>query len=644
MSAEKLAPNVGSGSGVNPNNLRNWLNQEDKLRARCAINPDHLNAEGKHKGGRGNKKPGWQKSFSTGSAPWFPELEEKLDDLMTHTRRKRIRVSANDVRTWMVALVAEAVREDESLGRDPDERKLNWKGGSGWLRNFLKRKGWTRRRATNKRSHSPEDLIGPVLGWVRFLAKIRHEHPSEDDPIWGVFGPRTSFNVDGVPIVFCSANRQTLERKGSERVSIIVPGNGLDKRQATLHLLIRALGEQPWPTIILAGAYTADGKPDRKKRAEEMKKYEQYHVHVLWQSKAWLDTKTANDWAKTCLKPDLDRLGLKDSETLLISDNLDAQRSESLRKELDNMHCFPVYGPKNGTDVWQPVDHGIGREYQKRLELSYYEWTRTSECAQIFRNKKAPTAARRRELMVKWVHDAYEYFECERAKKEANNEHSMFYSAFLRTGALVSAKTRYVPTIGAPSVDLVVSAQQDEIDRGMNPEGLRTAMEQSKDPYFKQHDIKTFRDLYVCSYPDKCTHRDCSSNRESFDDMLSQDDKARDEATLTRRFRELSSSTNPIAKLLVKCIRQGRMKWAGMSMTKFLSSGVTALLSYLSETQDDGKPAHDIDLYRDDKSIKKLGKRFVTTAWDYEEVSKGAVDQILLTLRKSDDPVHLMID
>jgi hypothetical protein len=87
------------------------------------------------------------------------------------------------------------------------------------------------------------------------------------------------------------------------------------------------------------------------------------------------------------------------------------------------------------------------------------------------------------------------------------------------------------------------------------------------------------------------------------------------------------------------------MKWAGSSLIKFLSGGVSALLSHLSETkaEDDETPAHDIDLYLS-KESKQLGKRFVTKAWDFEEVSKGAVDQILLTPRAGNNSVPLLID
>jgi hypothetical protein len=192
-----------------------------------------------------------------------------------------VKVSIANVIEWMATLVAESARQDAAEHKEADPRKLNWKGSRGWLKGFLKRYGWVRRLATNKRSHGAEDLLGDVLGFILFLAELRRANPSDKDPVWGVFGPLNTFNGDSVPLSFCSTSRTTLERNGAVRVSIIVPGSRLDKRQATLHLVIRPWGIQPHPTIILRMSSTAEGKPDTKKRKAEMEKFSEFKVHVL---------------------------------------------------------------------------------------------------------------------------------------------------------------------------------------------------------------------------------------------------------------------------------------------------------------------------------------------------------------------------
>ena len=418
---QKAAKLVGLGKskGIPPRTLYNWVIDKEfaRLTEACKVDPKLLRPNGKFKGGRGNKKGGWRFTSRTVYGPWFPELEVQVDAKITDHRRKRIKVVGRDVIEWMNALVADSARQDEADGREPDERKTNWMGSGGWLAGFMVRKGWVRRMATNKRSHSVEDLLGPILGWVRFLRNLRKDNPSDHDLIWGAFGPQTTFNVDSVPVAFASNSRQTFAQKGAKRISLIVPGSGLDKRQGTLHLAARAVGEQPHPTLILKGATTKDGKPDTKKREAEMEKYRKYKVHVLWQKNAWLTKLLATKHWENCFHSDLQRLGLEGTQTLLMADNLKAQKVKELRAALNQFSCTAVYGPKNGTDVWQPVDHGLGRRYQVILEELYQAWTKTLECLNYFRSNKAPSAQRRRELMVQWVHTAYERLEKERAAR-----------------------------------------------------------------------------------------------------------------------------------------------------------------------------------------------------------------------------------
>jgi hypothetical protein len=299
--AKRVSLSGRKSTGVNPSNLRNWLAPAyfEKLRRNCEVDPSMLNIKGKHKGGRGNKKSGWERSWGKGCGPWFPELEALLDTTITEHRKKRVKVTGKDAKEWMHSLVAAAAWADKEAGMEDDPRKVNWMSSGKWLTGFLKRKGWAYRRATNKRSHSPEDLIGDVLGYTRFLRDLRRDHPSSEDPIWGIFGPRNSFNADSVPVSFASTCKLTLEKKGAKRVSMIVPGSGLDKRQASLQIALHgAKGKQGYPTIILSGACTEDGKADTKKRAAEMEKYKKFKVHVLWQKKAWLGGDTAVQWVE----------------------------------------------------------------------------------------------------------------------------------------------------------------------------------------------------------------------------------------------------------------------------------------------------------------------------------------------------------
>ena len=66
--------------------------------------------------------------------------------------------------------------------------------------------------------------------------------------------PKQRFNVDQVPLPFVVKQDRTYELSGSKQVWVSQPGSGLDKRQATLQLCIRAEGRQTVkPAIVFQG-------------------------------------------------------------------------------------------------------------------------------------------------------------------------------------------------------------------------------------------------------------------------------------------------------------------------------------------------------------------------------------------------------
>ena len=69
-------------------------------------------------------------------------------------------------------------------------------------------------------------------------------------------------------------------------------------------------------------------------------------------------------------------------------DNLDAQKTDAVKLRLAEMNVKCTYGPKNGADVWQPVDHGIGRRYQQLLGTSDVEWTKGEEFGALIQRKE----------------------------------------------------------------------------------------------------------------------------------------------------------------------------------------------------------------------------------------------------------------
>jgi hypothetical protein len=203
-----------------------------------------------------------------------------------------------------------------------------------------------------------------------------------------------------------------------------------------------------------------------------------------------------------------------------------------------------------------------------------------------FANHTTPSAERRRELLVMWVDKAYRTLEAERIAKEQAGEHSLHMLAFLRTGCLVSSNG-------------------DDVDAEINPEGTAKVFTDSKDSYYKDHNITSFRELLVCS-DGECGHVQPRAQPAS----LSRAQRRNDEAVAQSRFEQLEQSSDERAILIVRCVKRG-LKWAGSSFVVFMGGGVDRLLEFLSEQDDKGDPAHDVDMYRTSKDTPSLGKRMV---------------------------------
>ena len=90
----------------------------------------------------------------------------------------------------------------------------------------------------------------------------RSERPVVDNT-HGRWSPKNRLNVDQVPLPFVVDQDKTYEIAGSNQVWISQPGSGLDKRQATLQLCIRAEGQQ---TVKLAIIFRGKGNISTEER------------------------------------------------------------------------------------------------------------------------------------------------------------------------------------------------------------------------------------------------------------------------------------------------------------------------------------------------------------------------------------------
>ena len=374
-----------------------------------------------HKGGRGVKVPGRgvyviPREITGRRSAKYPAAEQMTLLWVKGMRTQGKKVTSRLIKAKMRVSVRHHNRGDESA--------LAFKASAGWLKRFMGRFRLTWRRRNDNAVKGVKDLVPDVAKFINDLRALRVQNPSvlvgdmagpldEFDTKYGKYGPYNTLDVDQVPMPFVSADPCTLEFIGTQRVWIKTPGSGLDKRQCTLQLMIRALGKQAKPCLLFRGKAEQSRDHDLRARALEEAQYDP-DVRVLWQAKAWADTDTCVRWANGPFA-EFVKDQLKGGDSLMLADNLNSQTKDSFVDAMRAQKSVMKFGPKGATNVWQPVDHHIGRVYGRLVGTYYDEWME-KEFDTIVDGKV--TASERRILLTKWVGRAYRQLEAEREKRE----------------------------------------------------------------------------------------------------------------------------------------------------------------------------------------------------------------------------------
>jgi hypothetical protein len=426
-----------------PYTIDNWISPagRQKIEAVLGRTINDFVQRPKQKGGRGKKTAGRYILRLVNRRP--AKFEQAEANCITWLRKQRdngLVVTSKTMRKYMVQQVRDI--------HGSVQGHANFKASQGWLKRFMARHrlGW--RMRNDNAVKSAKTLAHAVQKFLKKLQELRSENPDPKDLIWGKFGPRNTLNVDQVPLPFAATSTRTIEFLGTQRVWIKQPGSGLDKRQATLQLMIRAEGKQPKPVLIFRGQkhYNEGQEHWEKKRAEETELYDP-DVEVLWQAKSWADTDTCVEWAKGAFKDFVkDEI---EGPHLLVVDNLSAQTKDVFVEAIKSSSPEASklrFGPAGATHLWQPVDHHIGARYKFLMSEAYHTFMiNRGDAGEL-------TPAQRRVLLTKWAGEAYRKLEqdreqCEQACAAKSNpdikERSLFYRAFVRTGCLIDIKGEY---------------------------------------------------------------------------------------------------------------------------------------------------------------------------------------------------------
>jgi hypothetical protein len=250
---------------------------------------------------------------------------------------------------------------------------------------------------------------------------------------WGGYGPEACFFRDQVPLGFLNDDGKTINKKGATVVWMREIGNGAySKRMFTLDLTARGRGKQPYPTLITQGG--RGPQAHHKARRKEARQYKK-HVFMHYQLCAWSDGIQSVEHSRDLNKWIVDHGGIPAGvKKLMVLDsaagNIDPAYLAAMAAA--DFHC--VFGPLNGTHIWQVVDRGIGRSWKQKLNRKYFEWLLTKDAEKYIEAGSIPTP-KRRILMAKWCSEVYDELEQERIQKQRGQDR--FYKAAEQTGSLV---------------------------------------------------------------------------------------------------------------------------------------------------------------------------------------------------------------
>ena len=315
------------------------------------------------------------------------------------------------------------------------EEASKFKTSNNWFQRFKRRNKISLRRRTNKKKDAANDGRETIQQFHRDLRKAvqskrRSERPIEDNT-YGRRSPKNRLNVDQVPLPFVVDQDKTYEIAGSNQVWISQPGSGLDKRQATLQLCIRAEGQQTVkPAIIFRGRGNIP--------TEERDNYDN-DVDVYFQVNAWMDTEINMRLTNHTLHN-----GLADDPTkVLFADNFGSQLQQGFHEACREMNTIVYLLPDNHTDKVQPVDAGFGKAMKQKIGEAMQIWFEKEENLEMWLGKIS--AKDRRTLMTQWTGHAW---------RELSARHEFIRKLFEKTGCLITADGSHDDKIRPQGLDM----------------------------------------------------------------------------------------------------------------------------------------------------------------------------------------------
>ena len=375
---------------------------------------------------------GSRRNVMTKGRQWFPASELMVYYRFVWRRKVRgLKVSDEWVQREMLSILKEFQPEGWRL----------LSCSRGWLGGFKKRYHISSQVRTNKKAVSIHEKLPRIKKFHKWLLHDLQRQEPQRCARYGRFPARFMFHMDQVPLAFVLDCSRTLNGVGEE-VFLVQPGSGLDKRQVTIQLTIRAEGEQlVRPLVIIRGTGI-------RVNAEEQLIYQTVkdRVRVIWQPKAWADEAVCLIWLEQ-FAADV-RQVLPEGEILLGMDGHKPQKTAKMLARMRELGITPVYTPPETTDCTAPVDHHVTSRIKQFIAKSYHE--ALDENRDDWMNSVSEgglEAWQRRALMVMWVATAWQ---------ELKTDAAFLRKAFISTGFLIAkdgSENHLIKVPGHPEYD-----------------------------------------------------------------------------------------------------------------------------------------------------------------------------------------------
>ena len=345
--------------------------------------------------------------------PSYPKMEAKLAMEIRSKRKRKRRVSPR----WIRSRALEILKEDPSAregGRDSNavDRWQEFTASRTWARKFMTRNRFSIRKKTNSKKYSVVERMPLLASWTRrFRAKLNEGPPQCD--VYGQFDLHHRFNVDQVPLPFVVEKNYTIDDTGVAAAQIKGPSESLEKRQCTLQVCFRGVGQQPRLAIIFRGEGNITDVERRRLDASGCDYY--------FNGKAWASPEFTEKWVANSMKETLKSLCPDGKPVILLADNLAGQDTRFSAGELGRRTRaqastigFEWWNfPSGCTDAVQPVDAGLGRELKRAIGIISDEWLSNEinitrwEGGDPHRGIKPLAAWERRCLLAEWAAEGW---------------------------------------------------------------------------------------------------------------------------------------------------------------------------------------------------------------------------------------------